>query len=391
MQSRLIAFLFVAFLMLNCGDDDDTTPADTAGSDVGSDVTSDTASPDVAGDLAGEPPGFRTIVVSITGELPSEDDFTDEDATRIIPTTLSSEFRIFAEDDATSVDELTVEVIDGDATSFETVEQTASYRNGLWFIETDLSPDMEMRVRLQDGDGHVTISTYALIIPPLDEAIVGDWERPFFDTEQVILHTTDLSIEDDGTWSEEQGGSGMDRTGTYDFADNGDIELEVRTTENSLDGTDDTNSDTVEEVFVGPYYVDELYLGLFPFARADGLSDLESTWTRQILNYEPDGDDLELVEDRTETLVINVDGTWTETWTGSEYDGGGETAINQSWAGTWEIEINENYTESVGDFLARTVTTVDGEAADEPYLVWYELHITRVGNLLISPRVRENN
>ena len=391
MRNHLVTFLFIAFFMVNCGDDD-TAPADTGNTaDVSGDVAGDTTSPDVTGDLAGDPPGFRTIVVSITGELPSEDDFTDEDATRIIPTTLSSEFRIFAEDDSTSVDELTVEVIDGDASSFETVEQTASYRNGLWFIETDLSPDMEMRVRLQDGDGHVTISTYALIIPPLDEAIVGDWERPFFDTDQVILNTTDLSLEDDGTWTEQQGGSGMDRTGTYDFDDDGNIELEVRTTENSLDGTDDTNSDTIEAVYVGPYYVDELYLGLFPFTRADGQSDLESTWTRQILNYEPDGDDLELVEDRTETLVINADETWAETWTGTEYDGSDETAINRSWGGTWEIEINENYTESVGDFLARTVTTVDGAAADEPYLVWYELHITRVGNLLISPRVRESN
>ncbi|MFT5991426.1 MAG: hypothetical protein ACJA1R_000828 [Flavobacteriales bacterium] len=60
-------------------------------------------------------------------------------------------------------------------------------------------------------------------------------------------------------------------------------------------------------------------------------------------------------------LDIRDDGTWQSTTVSSV---GGEGGTPTVFAGTWAVEVNDEYSESVGAFFVRTVTTRNDEPVD---------------------------
>ena len=139
----------------NGGSADTGAPADTAApEDTDLNDTVDTDSVD-SGDSEldapadEEAPEYRSIQASIQGQFSSQVDLSSSDQTRIVPIEVTIEFTIFATDDETDAEQLTVEIVDADGTPFD-AEPTFS--NGLWKLQTTLSPGGD-RVCTHDGRG----------------------------------------------------------------------------------------------------------------------------------------------------------------------------------------------------------------------------------------------
>jgi hypothetical protein len=364
------------------GDVAEDTGGDGGGGDAGDDVDAGgDAGGDVAVDLPGEPPTYRQVLASILGELPSEADLARGDVTRIIPTTFAIEFKVFVQDDITATDELTVELVEGTEPPYTVVALDSNdFERGLWRPNTTVSPGQTLRVRTTDSDGHVAYSPGALIVPDLVTAALDTWEERQYDTGQNLLSSNDLIIEDGGDWGNDEDGDGEPEAGGTWVIEDGVLTLEVRFTPEDPDGTE------LLMELSAPYYVDETYFYHNPFTRTDGESELEGTWTREETLSSFEGESETVVNDYVSTLIINDDDTWSESWSGT-IDGEEDATYTRS--GTWEIVINENYTESTGDFLLRNVTSVNGEDLSEPEVL-FELTVVRVGNLLVNPRIRKS-
>lgn len=364
------------------GEVTEDTGGDMGGGDVADDTDtgSDTGA-DVSVDLPGEPPTYRQVLASILGELPSEADLARGDVTRIIPTTFAIEFKVFVQDDITSTDELTVEIVEGAEPPYTVVSlDSNAFERGLWRPNTTVSPGQTLRVRTTDGDGHVAYSPGALVVPDLVTAAYDTWEERQYDTDQNLLSSNDLILEADGSWGNDETGDGEPEIGGSWDVEEGILTLDVRYTPEDPDGTEVLFS------IPAPYYVDETYFYHNPYTRTDGESELEGTWTREELQSSFEDETETLVNDYVATLIINDDDTWSESWSGTIE---GEEDATYTRAGTWEIVINENYTESTGDFLQRTITTENGEDLSAPEVL-FELTVVRVGNLLVNPRIRKS-
>ena len=333
-------------------------------------------------DLVGEPPTIRSLIITISGDFSSEADITDTDQEVIIPITQNAEFRAFLGDDRTDREALSVEVVDGEVSPMPLDGQTPRFENGLWKIEVDVSPGMYLRLRIQDGDGHTLLSPFALILLTRQEAVVDIWERRYFGLGQSRTATWDFEMTAERGWSEDHGDGAMERGGTFSF-DPDHLELAERYRANA--DPIDSNLETIESITVGEYYVDNTYFSWDPLLRAEGSSGLVGTWTGNtqtfVLN---DSDERILIRDQTTTLVLGDDGSWTETWSGVDSTGDGPEPIDRSWSGTWVFELSDNYVDSVGDFLVRTVVEQDGEILGTPE-IWFELHAIRTNRLLINP------
>ena len=67
---------------------------------------------------------------------------------------------------------------------------------------------------------------------------------------------------------------------------------------------------------------------------------------------------------------------------------GEQVAFSEERSGTYDIELNDDYTESIGNFLARQVETLNGEAVPPEEGVLFELYVVKLDRLLISPLLR---
>jgi hypothetical protein len=414
---RLI-LVFSATALLFCGDDapeeetgdggnhevvEDMTPDQDTSSDPDAGISDGgdarccdgdaaTVDPDLSGDLVGEPPTWRSIIISINDDdFSSEANISSADESRIIPIVVDAEFRVFVIDDLTLGEDLIVDVVENDDT---VIEQTVEFRNGLWRISTRLVPGNCYRVRTEDGDGHVILSEHELCILSRDASAIGAWTRRWYtEGEQSVTRTQSFTVNDDMTWSDSYSDRDLERTGRYEFLDDGNLLIEVRTSSGSAEASDDDeDSETVEVATRGAFYVDQTYLDFQPWLRTAPGEDVAGSWERSWEVLMPgDGGDLEVVETWTEALEL-IEGVGEDdpgTWTGSQTITPAEGAeIVSSWAGHWEIEINEDYTESVGNFLVRTVEEQDDEALEEPFDVWFELYAERADTLVIVPLLR---
>jgi hypothetical protein len=398
--------LFCLLIILQCAacGDDETIDQSVSPGDLSDMTVSDMGSSEVDGhaDLVehddvdaapvGDPPSFRSVLVTIEGELSSEADLNNDDAVRILPETFPAEFRCFVQDDG-PVEDLLVQIVDGEQVDFFVPEQFAELSNGLWKIYLDISPGMSLSVRIADLDGHVVYSPNSLILPTQQEAVVDHWVERFYETNQQTRTVWNNDYLDDGQWSQEQIDTGIERGGTFHFDDplglSGDI-LTVEERFRVLSGDDGDDDDgTVEWAVTGNYYTDETYFSHNPFFRqGEGETEVD-TWTRQVLEIQYDESGVvEVVAERNETLILNDDDTWSESWDGYELVDSEQVLLSGERNGTYDIELNDDYTESIGNFLARQIETLDGEAVIPEEGVLFELYVVKLDRLLISPLLR---
>jgi hypothetical protein len=373
-------------LLVGCSDDPDDSssdtgsPSDTMQPDVRVDTTTDTAPTDT------EAPELRDISAAIQGEFSSQVDLNNEDVTRVLPVAADAEFTIFASDNETDPENLTVEVVGAEGEALEVKNE--EFRNGLWRITVELAPGTDANVRVTDGAGNTATSEQTLSIPSLEQALVDDWQRRGYDDQREITTRWNRDVLEDGTWEEARGqvtfgGDWTVEDGTLEFA------------ETYREGGETTDSDreTVEQMTASSFYVDETYFHHRAWTR-DGESDGEGvagTWTRSFEVHEPRDGELQLAREVEETIefqeVDGGDNTWTLTRTGTDYTGGGETAIDETESGTWQVIENESYAGNYGDFLVRETTEQNGESVDNSEPVT-ELFTMPLDKLLISPYLR---
>ena len=383
--------------------DDDTPTTDQGTADTGGDVATDQpqadggdATTDTPTEPVGEPPEIQDLIVSIQGEFSSDASLSGGDKTVILPIVATAEFRARLRDDNTAREDLVVDLVAGldsptpfaelatcEESPVTPVPPCRKFENGLWKISVDIGPDVVIRLRVDDGEGNVALSPYSLTVPSREEATVDDWERRYYgpgggENTSVRTDTWDLSISEDGQWDEAQGDSGVETGGTYAF--DGDImEIEERYRRNSDEDDDDLSS--IEETLMGTYYVDVAYFAIDPFTRNGDGEGLVGTWVAHTTtSYPADSGDATRDTELTVTLVLGDDESWTETWSGTDDSG----SIDRSWSGTYRWQENTDYMNSVGDFLVRNVTEIDGVTQD-PAGLRFELHTIRADKLLINP------
>lgn len=363
------AFLAVAVILTaaaGCGDD---------GGDDGTADTVDAAPSDT------EAPELRDLRVTIEGDLGVTLELNTRDAQHIIPAPGTAEFVVLARDDSSPAEALSVEVID--ATEAARAPLESELRNGLWRVRIDVAPGDQLRVRVADQAGNTVESQHVLQVPALEQALAGAWEAWFFDDTQTVTHIWLADWSAGGTWTETREDSGYVSAGTWAL-DGLTLERAARTSTGPDPDADDT---TIEWRRDGDFYVDGTYFAPDPYVRTAGSSGVEGTWERSRERWEPDQGGLVLAEEVSETITFDIS-TWNETRTVIDHRGASPATTITTRAGDYRIELNDNYTEAIGNFLVRTVTELDGTTvAGEPET--WELHVTRLGRLLVSPMLRQ--
>ena len=325
------------------------------------------------------PPELRDIRVDIEGPLGLTAELNTGDVRHVLPGEGTAEVTAIARDDTTAVEDLTVEVVSDSGDPLAALE--SEVRNGLWRIRVQVAPGDQLRVRVTDEAGNQATGAHALIVPALSEAVVGAWEMWFVDDSMTVNHTYQIDW-DAGSWSEIRQDSGLVRAGDWVIA--GDL-AQVSETTRSADPPD-ADPATVESRRDARMHIDALYMSLDPFYRMDAGTGLSGIWQRTWAIHEAGaGGGVELAEEGEETLTLTAT-DWTETRTITDPRGGSPSVTTATRAGTYRVEINDNYSEDVGDFLVRTVTTVEGAPMTESDTS--ELYVTRLDALLLTPMLR---
>ncbi len=387
----IAAFSACCLLVLGAcsGDDDPDGQNDAAPDATQPDATSEPDGSDATPTDDEEPPEFQQAVsVAIEGEFASQVDLS-EDATRVLPVLADAEFTVFADDDETAREDLSVAITDGDGDELEPKEE--NFRNGLWRVTVELGPGTVVSATVADEAGNTAESDAQLTIPTRRDALVDSWQRRSYDAEQSITERWDRQMNDDGTWEESR--ESLTLGGTFEVTAEGDVErLELAETYREGGDSPDSDRETVERKVVSSYYVDNTYFDHRAWTRGGDAGDgLAGTWSREYTVHKRQDDQLQVAREVSETLefeeVSDGDNTWTLTRTGTDHTGSEESAIDESESGTWERIENESYAGNYGDFLVRETTQVDGEPVETPESVT-ELYTMPLDRLLISPYLR---
>lgn len=329
-----------------------------------------------------EPPELRDVSAAIQGEFSSQVDLNgDSEIVRYLPIDAKTEFTVFASDNETDAENLTLEAVDAEGNALEKVEE--NFRNGLWRFTVDVGPGTTVAVEATDEAGNTSTTDAKLVIPSRGEALVDDWQRrEFSNDDQSITARFNLTFRDDGTWQETT--PDAEFSGSYGVDDRG-----LAYTVESISGKDGEPSRTVSS-----FYVDETYYDHNAWTLADDSNDktpVAATWERNRKIYGKSGGDWELAKEISETLelkrVEGGDDTWTLTRTGTDHTGGSKSDIDETESGTWQIIENDSYAGNYGNYLKRTTTHRNGSKLDSAETVT-ELFQNRLDKLLISPYLR---
>lgn len=383
----------------NNSDGDVIVDGDSDGDDDGNDTPTETVIPE-----------FRSVRVSISGEFSVEVDLGVGDGWHVLPVPAEAVFAIFTTDNATLAEALKVDVIHND--SGEILEgQSKEFRNGLWRSTVTIEAGQHLTVRTEDEAGNVAVLAHVLVLPTQFEAIPKAWQKRFFEYDsgsdlQVYTDSWDAGWSDDGTWTESQEDTGMTHAGTYESVEG---KLKVSETTRSYESRDDSDSDpdTIESELIGDYYVDNTYFSRAPYApvsddgrgtddRSDGDIDgdmdgsgddiLTGTWSRSWDRNQPGLDGVPvLAETVTETLVFAA-GRYTLTVL-KDRAGVRIEDTTDVYEGDYEIYLNPSYIENYGNFLMRTIDTVNDVPVAGEVEHTSELHVLKAGYLLISPYI----
>ena len=382
-----------------CSNGDDDGPDPDTGTDTGADVTEDTEAdvtddvaedandggsdtePDAAEDVADatadisedadtgadvgdqQPPTLRDVRFDFDGSLGGSGDLNSDDVRVAIPRALDVTFTVFAIDDLAATEDLVVRVVDTEADDAVIEPVSAELASGLWNVGVVVSAGSSLVVEVEDEAGNVARSEGALVLPSVADVIVGDWVGRTFLEDQSALEVRNWSFAADGTFTVDN------PDGTGDYAVEGF----------TIDVIQRTGDDATTEWRRSDAYVDELYVDFDPLnfmGDADPTSDLVGTWTTSAEYLSDPGGDV--VASETTTVVFEDDGDWS-----LFTDRTGDGAMRLTEVGTFRIELNENYSESFGDFIVWETTARNGSAiTPETHVDQWRL---RGGQLLIAP------
>lgn len=365
---RYLMMVLGLLLVIGCDNDGGDGGEDTVpGEDVSADAVTDKS-----------PPEFRIVLVEIQASPSVPVDLNNKDVERVLPMAFPAVFTVFATDDTSAADALVVTVLEGDGMT--PVEgQAAAFANGLWDVEVPaVGPGQTYRVRVEDEAGNGLVWDYALTIPTLADAVVGDWDTRFYDELGAHSHSWEATWNEDGTWEESRVEPAKQVEGTW--AIHGDL-LTVYETKSE---PGDADPATVERRDESGFYVDEIYFAAAPLLRADDGTGLEGVWTRARKGWLHDGESLTLVADVTDTLELVDDGTFEIRVKGTDNWDPSYLMVSQ---GSWVLVPNENYIENYGDYLVFNVETID-DVPEDPPMSWVDLMVIRHDMLLLSPKVR---
>ncbi len=358
-------------------DGDDPDGDDPDGDNPDGDDPSDSISPEI-----------QNVQVAIAGEFSSSFSLNESDVVRVLPVAAEAEFTVQASDNVTDREQLVVDVVDIEGGSAPNVV-SRNYRNGLWRVTVELTSGSRVGVQVTDEAGNSGEHSYVLVLPELLEALVGDWEERLFQkngSSHSTYQRNQRTFASDLSWSGSILNEAFVQAGIY-AGDDSDLEISETTHQNG-DTPDDTDSSTTEWKREAVYHVDGVYFSDRPYTRTAGtVGNVVGTWERSYAYYLPDGADLELAEDVTETLTLAGDDSFNFNHSGTRYTSGGEEAISETKSGSWFVDPNEDYSDNYGDFLVFTTDTVDGEALAST-IEDCELHVIRNGRLLVRPSIR---
>jgi len=367
--------LFLAAFLFITGCEDEGSDTSTAN---GPDASDDGQ---VEGD---DPPRIRTVHASLEGEFVVEFDISAGDESYVLPVSERATFAVVTTDDDTPTDQLNVAVVNAQ-TGERLDDQETNFRNGLWRVSLEVEAGLVLGVEVSDATGNTTRSEYELELTPLIDAVVGEWEVPFYDDQtHEVSHFWNVQFNQDGTWSETRSDSGTRISGQYQ-SDQG--QLRVLVTESSDGDNPDDNPETIKEARVGDYYVDEIYFSEQPWVPESDTSGISGTWERSHRLYEESNGELLLAVELNERLIFDDAGAFTLRQTEIDHRSATISEREEVSQGVYEVQRNDGYMGNYGDFLIRTVTTVDDLALQSPQTTT-ELHTVRAGRLLISPRIR---
>lgn len=382
MNKFLVSLTTVGALsaVVACSDSDESTP-DTGGQDVGQDAsgdigadtgadTVDDTSPDAIVDVGSDvgpaddrAPTLRDIRYDFVGDLGGGGDLNALDKRAAIPTALELTFTVFAIDNSTATEDLTVRVLDVAGEEETELTPTATeLASGLWDLTYLVEAGVVLQVEVADEAGNAVRSEGALTIPSVGEVLVGDWVGRTFESDQSVLTARDWTFADDGTWT----AASPDAEGAYEVDG---FSVSLRET---------VGDDAADEWRHAVAYVDDLYVDFDPFTftgDAAPTTDLVGTWVSTATILDTDGTEIAQVSD---TVVFGDDGNWSRAWERT-----GDSPASRTAGGAFRIELNENYSENFGDFIVWETTEEDGEDVEmETTMIQWRL---RGETLLLAP------
>jgi len=379
---RTLTLILILALTFGCdggGDDDGNGGTDTIGGEDtigGQDTTVDASIPDGDGDTT--PPEFRDVRVEIHAAPSIPLDLNNQDVERVLPMAFPATFTVFTTDDESDAEAIVVTILSGEDDT-PVVDQEASFSNGLWTVDVpSVAPGETFRVQVDDEAGNTDVWTYALMIPTIEEALVGDWDTRFYDAEGAHMHSYEASWLADGTWTETEVDPDDVLGGSWS------VDGDLITVDITTRASGDDDPETVERRDESGFYVDETYFATWPLERVGEGNGLAGTWTRAVKVWEDTGQGQVLTNDETHTIDLEDGGALTVTIAGFVDGVEDQTEVI---TGTWVLVPNENYIENYGDYLVLTVDTIDGEPMDEPD-TWVDLMVIRHELLLLAPKVR---
>jgi Putative metal-binding motif len=321
----------------------------------------------------------------------------DEVKEKIIPSQAQVTFTTRAEDNQTDEENLVLAVIDTTGGgSAEVTLLSNEFQSGLWSVSFTAELGHEYVLTVTDEADNLFQYSGSLYFLTRAEAITDDWSIHYFLENTNSKFMYEAAFASNGTFTEEKSNSTTDyRSGSWSL--NG-TEIEYAWEEAS--GVEVTSSDPVPGVDYkvnAEVYVDSLYMAIAPWTKSTAGTDLDNTtWERDLEYYRVTaaGTDWYLAEDRHETWTLGTRsasniGDWDEAVTGTEYNEAGDNLgpISDTRSGTWQVIVNQDYVNSMDDFLKIEITSVNGVGQATETLV--DLHTTRSNLLLVRPFIRE--
>ena len=312
------------------------------------------------------PPEIRDVRAAL--ESPTVTfDLGSGSSSRQIFSPSSLEVRVFASDDVTPAESLTVELVDP-AVGSAYADASAAFQRGLWVLSHQAGPGTAFTVAVTDAAGNRTELGNTLTFPSLADGVARSWTALQYDDSQTLVSQVEEHWMDGQFCHVDAGGRG----GTY-AVDGDTLTVEERFT--TACGTDPgTDADTVERTVESALYVDDVYFAFSRFDRDGDGTGATGTWTRSSAVTDSGGTSTMTAE----TLTLSAEGAFQR----STDDG----ATTSTESGTYEVITNSDYTFDYGDFLVLTIESRDGAALSTPETEqrWF---VVRDGHLLIEPLV----
>jgi hypothetical protein len=202
---------------LSCSEDvspsSPTASGGSGGTEVDADLPPDAGESDgPVGPVDDTAPVLRDVQVDIEGPLSAGFDIDEQDASLVLAADTTALFTVFARDDSSAAEELTVEVVvdDGDPLPAESSE----LRSGLWRVRVRVQRGLSLRVRVSDAAGNAVLSEGRLVLPSAPMALTGSWQARFHSSAQSISHRWNAVWTED-TWEVTEEDSGVTRSGSY--------------------------------------------------------------------------------------------------------------------------------------------------------------------------------